>query len=296
MRARFSQEATGSVVHCWGANDHGQLGATAGSPTATPVTVPDLGASVTAIAAGGLHTCAVAGGAVMCWGDGADGQLGNGATADSATPVAVEGLSGVKQIATGGTHSCAITSAGGVECWGLNAYGQLGDGTTTNRSTPVPVSGLASGVVAIAAGNLHTCALTNAGAVGCWGDGFYGQLGNGSINASSVPVLVGGLGQGATIAVAAGGTHTCALAKGGGVSCWGDDQSGQLGDNDSSDKAAPVSVTGLAPGVCALSAGTAHTCAMFPGGRAQCWGWNVEGQLGNDTAADSPTPVSVCGL
>jgi alpha-tubulin suppressor-like RCC1 family protein len=283
-----------STVQCWGADGHGQLGVAGLFTTPAPVTVHGLASAVSAIAAGGFHTCALAGGAVACWGDDADGQLGNGASADSATPVAVQGLSGVKAIAAGGAHTCALTSAGGVECWGYNAYGQVGDGTTTSRSTPVPVSGLGSGVVAISAGNAHTCALTSGGAVECWGFGLYGQLGNGAIASSATPVAVSGL-SGVT-AVAAGGTHTCALVSGGAVWCWGDDQSGQLGNNDETDSALPVAVQGIAQGVTSLVGGTAHACAIVTGGAAQCWGWNVAGELGDDTGVDSTTPVSVLGF
>ena len=111
------------------------------------------------IAAGHDHTCALtSAGGVKCWG----GFKGH-------TPVAVSGLaSGVTAIAAA-SHTCALTSAGGVKCWGRNDAGQLGDGTTTDRDTPVAVSGLASGVTAIAAGFYHTCALTSAGGVKCWG-------------------------------------------------------------------------------------------------------------------------------
>ena len=67
------------------------------------------------------------------------------------------------QIAAGDSHTCALTTAGAVECWGSNSNGQLGNNSTANNDVPVAVIGLGSGVVAIAAGYSHTCALTMAG-------------------------------------------------------------------------------------------------------------------------------------
>ncbi len=160
-----------------------------------------------AISAGASHTCAmISTGGIMCWGTNNFGQLGNGTKTDSLAPVEVFGLtSGVAAISAGVAHTCAQTAAGGVKCWGYNNAGQLGDGTTTDRPTPVEVSGLSSGVTTVAAGGLHTCALTAAGGVKCWGYNGSGQLGDGTTTDHFTPVEVSGLSSGVS-AIIAGGT------------------------------------------------------------------------------------------
>jgi alpha-tubulin suppressor-like RCC1 family protein len=101
----------------------------------------------------------------------------------------------------------------------------LGDRTTTNRSTPVTVNDLTSGIAAITAGGLHTCAMTTYGRVCCWGGNGDGQLGDGSFIEKLTPVTVGGLASGAS-AIAAGVGYTCTLAGQGRLKCWGSDFSG----------------------------------------------------------------------
>ena len=101
---------------------------------------------------------------------------------------------GLTAIALGGFHTCALTTGGGVKCWGANSSGQLGDGTETDRLTPVDVSGLPSGVAAIAAGDGHTCAVTTGGGATCWGYKGFGQLGDGTVIFSPIPVDVVGFG------------------------------------------------------------------------------------------------------
>jgi uncharacterized repeat protein (TIGR01451 family) len=282
---------TAGAVKCWGSSSGNDLYNT------IPVTVSGLASGVAAVAAGSYHTCALTtAGGVKCWGSNVGGQLGDGSTDDSSTPVQVGGLtSGVAAIAAGNFHTCALLTAGGVECWGANYYGELGDGSNIDSHVPVAVIGLPGGATAIAAGNLHTCAVTLAGAVKCWGGNMDGELGNGSETASAVPLAVTGLDNG-MVAVTAGFYHTCAMGMNGGVKCWGANYEGELGNGHSgvdlrSD--VPVQVTGLTSGMVAISAGITHTCALTTAGAITCWGSNSDGDLGDGTVTNATTPVAV---
>ena len=296
---------TAGGVKCWGANFSGQLGngtASGFDPNPTPVDVVGLSSGVAAIAAGNGHTCALTtAGGLKCWGGNKFGQLGNGTFSGNPnpTPVDVVGLSsGVAAVAAGADHTCALTTAGGLKCWGRNQYGQLGDGTDGggNQSTsPVDVVGLSSGVAAVATSGWHTCAVTTAGGLKCWGHNRFGQLGDGTTAFSQpIPVDVSGLTSG--VAAAAGGSHrTCALTTANGVKCWGFNAVGSLGDGTTTDRTTPVDVVGLASGVAAI----ASRCALTDAGGVKCWGGNFYGQLGDGTTSGSdpnPIPVDVVGL
>jgi len=285
-------------VKCWGDNSFSQIGDGIWWVyyRPTPANVAGLSGGATAIAAGYGHTCALTGDGVRCWGENRYGQLGDGTVTRRFMPVDVVGLSsGVTAIAAGMGHTCALTSAGGVKCWGANYTGELGDGTTASRLTPVDVVGLTSAVAAIATGWGHTCALTRAGGVKCWGDNHSGQLGDGTAASRLTPVDVVGLSSGVT-AIAAGDSHTCALTSGS-VKCWGSNGNGALGDGTTASRLTPVDVVGLSGGVAAISAGTGHTCALGGGGGIRCWGANSNGQLGDGTVTVSRmTPVDVVGF
>ena len=299
----------------------------AGMPTAAQVA-----GSIAQVSAGSHFTCALTSeGGVYCWGYNGHGRLGDGTTTDRSSPVGVSGLtSGVAFVSAGGPHACALTTGGGVKCWGYNGYGGLGDGTTTNSPIPVDVSGLASGMVTVSAGHDHTCALTTGGGVKCWGSNSVGQLGDGTTADSPVPVDVSGL-TGGVAAIAAGTSHTCALMTGGGVKCWGMNNSGELGDGSTTSSSTPVDASGHTSGVAEISAGDhtcalnteggvecwgpnghgelgamdgaagislgiAHTCALTTEGGVKCWGFNNHGQLGDGTTTSTGTPVAVSGL
>ena len=181
-----------------------------------------------------------------------------------------------------------------MKCWGRNDKGQLGDGGGSDSSTPVDVVGLSSGFVTVLAGEKHTCALSSAGGVKCWGLNDKGQLGDGTGLDSGVPVDVAGLASGVT-AIAAGSKHTCAVLGSGEVRCWGHNNHGQLGDGGSSDSNVPVTV-GPLPAMSRVAGGIEHSCGISLTGGVKCWGRNDKGQLGNGTGADSATPVDVTGL
>jgi len=280
-------------VRCWGSNAQGQLGDGTQIDSSLPVEVRGLESRVTAIAAGGRHTCALsAEGRVWCWGANDDGQLGNKTKKTSLLPVGVDGLAGgMAAIAAGDGHTCALTGGGGLKCWGRNDFGQLGNKTKKTSLIPVDVTGLGSGMAAITAGGGHTCALSGAGAVECWGwDG--NETGN---HYALKPEDVGGLESGVT-AIAAGAEHTCALTRDDVVKCWGSNYVGQLGHESLPASSIPLNVNGLGGGMLAIAAGGYHTCVLSVSAGVECWGQNDQGELGDADRLYSATPVRVAGL
>ncbi len=252
-RAHTCALTTGGGVKCWGYGRFGQLGDGTGKHRKTPVDVVGLTSGVKAIAVGSYFSCALlTGGSVRCWGQNYYDQLGNpDAGKISTSPVGVEGLPPVTAISAGDSHVCALTTEGGVMCWGGNYRGELGNVETGYASTPVPrdVDGLTSGVAAISAGGLHTCALLVTGKVMCWGDDRFGQLGDGRFQEyRTEPAEVIKL-RGEATAISAGALHTCALVARGRLMCWGHNDYSQVGPGLNGDayypQATPVFVLGF---------------------------------------------------
>ncbi|MBX7185157.1 MAG: hypothetical protein K1Y01_08455 [Vicinamibacteria bacterium] len=259
------------------------------SAEAPPSILDSTGALVSA---GDLHTCAVTSlGGVRCWGL-------TSLTNSPGPSWDVPGAGGAVSVTAGSRHTCSLTSVGGVKCWGQNWAGQLGDGTNSlSRQSADFVSGLTSGVAAVATGPeaSHTCALTAAGGVWCWGFNDSGQLGDGTTTNRYTPVSVPGLASGVA-AISTGASHTCALTLSGAVKCWGRNSNGQLGDGTNIDRTSPVDVLGLSSGAIGIAAGLDHTCALTTGGGAKCWGNNSSGALGDGTNVSGNSPADVSGL
>ena len=252
------------AAYCWGDNSRGELGDGGTVSSSVPVAVQAggvlVGQRVTHISAAFHYTCATdRAGDGFCWGAGGDGVLGNGTTSDSSVPVAVQTtgvLAGetLTGISAGSSHVCAVDSVGHGYCWGSNANGELGDGTTISSSAPVRV--LARGplngrrLTRISAGLFHTCAITRAGAAYCWGSGYVGELGTGSVAGSSVPIAVyaGAVLAGTVLTrISAADTHTCATDRAGAAYCWGANYTSQLGDDTSTERDRPVLAGPAAP-------------------------------------------------
>ncbi len=299
-------------VKCWGRNYSGQLGKSSGVGTQNasynPNIVTNLGAGsgVMQVALGAEHSCALlTTGAVKCWGLNNRGQLGSTTNLGSTsyTPLDVQTLgagSGVVDIAAGYAHSCAVLDTGAVKCWGQNDQGQLGSttnsGTYTANDVPLDVQtlGPGSGAISVTAGDYHTCALLNTGAVKCWGQNNWGQLGSTTNlgGRSNMPLDVIDLGAGSgVVSIRSAKIHNCALLDTGALKCWGNNSVGQLGAGTASTtNTQPVDVQtlGAGSGVVSLTAGDGHTCALLDTGAVKCWGQNTYGQLGTAGSGNLP--------
>ena len=279
--------STDGKVFSWGFNLSGQLGNSGSATSLVPIPVDTTGVLsgkvVVAIAAGMAHCLALTSdGEVFAWGYNYDGELGNNSSTNSALPVPVitsGALSGktVVAIAAGYNHSLALTSDGNVYAWGDNTYGELGNNTTTSSKVPVAVntSGVLAGatVVAITAGGGHSMALTADGKAFTWGRNNYGQLGNNSVTNSKVPVAVitsGVLASKKIVGLAAGNSHSLAVASDGNVYAWGFNNKGQLGNQGTTNSSVPVAVdtSGVLSGEMAVTvaAGDSHSLTLFGSG------------------------------
>ncbi|HEY5233723.1 MAG TPA: cell wall anchor protein [Verrucomicrobiae bacterium] len=321
-----------NLPYAWGWGFYAQMGNNTSGQSAyfnpVPVAVDTTGLlagkTITAMAAGNFHSMALCSdGTLAVWGADNDGQLGTGqvgnnSTPDSLVPVAVNTTSGtsalfgktVTAISAGYEHSLALCSDGTVAAWGWNLQGEIGDNTTNQQNAPVAVN-TTSGtsalygktVTAVSAGDLHSLALCSDGTMVAWGDNSNGELGNNNTVNSSVPVAVITTGTplaGKTVtAIGAGDSFNVALCSDGTLVAWGDNANGELGNNSTTQSLIPVAITTTGTPlagktVVAIAVGGSHTLALCSDGTLVSWGYDGNGQLGNNTyGGDSLVPIAV---
>jgi alpha-tubulin suppressor-like RCC1 family protein len=284
----------GGAAYCWGDNSNGTLGNGTNDPSGVPVQVSG-GLTFASVSGNTLVTCGLTkNGQAYCWGAGFFGGLGDGTFGSTTVPVPVSGgltFTTLASARVGLGFSCGTTRAGQAYCWGIDGEGELGNGSSTpgvDFEIPVPVSGNLK-LTHVTTGGFHTCGLTKAGQVYCWGNNSSGELGLGYFSTPvNVPVPTSsGL---IFVQLSAGSSYTCGVTKSGAGYCWGANFSGQLGNGTTTSHHAPVAVSGgLA--FASISAGETSTCGVTKTGQAFCWGSNVTGQLGIGTTGIAPVPV-----
>ncbi|MEI7908405.1 MAG: cadherin-like beta sandwich domain-containing protein [Verrucomicrobiota bacterium] len=243
------------------------------------------------------------------WGNNGTQQAGFSSPPIIASPTdlpATGALTGkhVMAVFAGWQHNLAVCGDGSLAAWGRNLEGQLGNTTTTNSAVAVAVNtaGVLAGkfVISAAAGEGHSLALCSDGSVASWGDNTDGMLGNNSLTRSLVPVAVdrsGVLASKTIVSVYGGGYYSLALCGDGTLATWGNNDSGQLGNNSVTRSLVPVAVNrnGVLAGktVVAVAVGYNHTLALCSDGTLAAWGANNFGKLGNGSLTNSPVPVAV---
>ena len=248
------------ISYCWGKNASRQVGDNSTTTRRVPSAVftPNNHQIMTAIENGSNHSCGLSSlGQIICWGSNSNSQMGTGTSDSELTPVLISTLgnnTSALKVSAGGLHSCAITNNRQVKCWGANSSGQVGDGTMTMRPSPTAVD---LSLVDISAGNAHTCGILVDGSAKCWGSNSDGQLGtSASMPSASSPVAVSLPGNTYVKQISAGFKHTCVLTDGEDVLCWGNNDSGQLGNDTTDAKSVPTKVIGLQPSAAVGSVGS----------------------------------------
>ncbi len=209
------------------------------------------------------------------------------------TSLTVEGIT-LQAVSSGAIHSCGVTAAGFGFCWGKGTDGRLGNDSTADQGLPAAIK-TSMTFAEIHAANEHSCGRSG-DQVYCWGRRNAGRLGSGNTGGSTaVPELIsGGL---AISRLSTSVDHACVVTQTSELYCWGEGDSGRLGNNSTADLDVPTQIIAPAAEPAAkwskVSAGRDHTCALTVAGKPYCWGHNAAGELGNAATAESRVAVPV---
>ena len=283
-------------IQTFGRNLNGQLGVGADtSNKLAPLNVYGITRGAIAVSSGFYHTAVLlTNGTVRTFGGNNNGQLGVNDTTTRFTPVTVLNIVNATSVACGNQHTAVLLVDGTVRTFGLNTNGQLGISVSGGtRQTPVQVWGISSSATAIACGSSHAAVLLADGTVKTFGINTYGQLGIDVAGGSrETPVQV--LNITSATAVACGSSHTAVLLVDGTVRTFGLNGNGELGINVAGGtRQTPVQVFGISSSAVAVACGSSHTAVLLANGTVRTFGYNLYGQLGDNTLVTKQTPVQV---
>lgn len=292
---------TSNVAQAWGDNYENNNGSFAqlglgivGAGTRTSPQTLDAATTYISLTSGETGSCGLTNtNKVKCWGV----YNGDGTGTEAVSPVLINdgGSATYIDVDFGAYHGCAVQTSGVVTCWGDGYDGKLGngDGSGGQQDSPV-VADAGTNYVRVSAGRNHTCGITTAGLMRCWGDNGSGQIGDGTTATPRLAAItVDGTNTYSFVSV--GDDSNCAITTAGVLKCWGDNGYGQLGDNSNVSKSSPTIIdTGTT--YSKVSVGGVyymHTCAVTTSGVLKCWGDNGSGQLGNGSTTSSSVPIII---
>ena len=232
-------------------------------------------------------------GNLFTWGKNSLVQLGTNNTTDTSTPVTTfAGGTNWKQVSSGFFHAAAIKTDGTLWTWGIGSYGRLGNNDTNTRSTPVTTFAGGTNWKQVTCGNDSTAAIKTDGTLWTWGNGGFGQLGNGATTGNiSTPVttFAGGTNW---KQLSAGNTYCAAIKTDGTLWTWGRGLYGRLGTNDTTNRSTPVTTFAGGTNWKQVSAGNGHSAGIKTDGTLWTWGSGGSGRLGNNFTSNTSTPVT----
>jgi alpha-tubulin suppressor-like RCC1 family protein len=283
---------TDGTLWLWGANNMGQLGTNNTTTQSSPVQTITTGTNWRYVACGYRYTCATkTDGSLWLWGDNAYGKLGTNNITGRSSPVqTVTTGTNWKQVSCGTYHTAAVKFDGTLWTWGYNGTGQLGDNTLVSKSSPVQTVATGTNWKQVACGYNHIAAIKTDGSLWTCGYGYRGQLGN-NINWNySSPIQTVTTGNNWK-QVSAYEHTTTAIKTDGTLWLWGNNDTGQLGDNTTTTRSSPVQTIMAGNNWKQVACGYHHTAFLRNDGTVWLSGKNNFGQLGDNTITNKSSPV-----
>jgi alpha-tubulin suppressor-like RCC1 family protein len=275
---------TAKNLYCWGNNEYGEVGdGDTDSPHLGLYRVGAAGVWST-VSTGSYHTCGITTAKnLYCWGRNENGEVGDGNTDNPHLGLYRVGAAGVwSTVNAGAYHTCGITTAKNLYCWGYNGHGEVGDGNTDNPHLGLYRVGAAGVWASVTAGYGHTCGITTAKNLYCWGYNDDAEVGDGTQITPRLGLYrVGAAGVWST--VNAGDYHTCGITTAKNFYCWGNNGSGQVGDGNTDNPHLGLYRVGAAGVWASANPGGFHTCGITSAENLYCWGYNADGQVGDGT-------------